>query len=335
MVILDIRCSMKINLDNKPKVCIVDSVYSLLIYLLIIEEKDYENTYFFFISPIPKEVCSNFSHSYYFDWPKSIWMGNLLAFYYRITKHLKYPFLKNCEFYGLDNLQLTSALLGNKTMNVIEDGLLNYVTRKRRDNRRIKSLLLGPLRNGDPYGYSDSVSKVFLTGLAPIPSTIYNKVTIIDLKRNWNDKAISYKNTILGLFNLTSVVINDFKSVSSILFTQPLYEDGTLREEEKIEVYRNVIGHKIVAIKPHPKEKTDYQFYFPQAKILKSSVPMELLFLNGIQFSDVYTLFSTVVLTYKETSRIHFLGTRVHPKIFERFGEIVYVDGVVKRLDNK
>lgn len=322
------------NVCDFSNVCIVDSVYSLLIYLLLINEKECNKTFFFFITPIHLDVCKNFTNSKYIVWPKTKWKVFVYILYYKLIKKYKYPFLKKAIIYGLDNLQLSPVIVGNKNMRVIEDGLLNYIRKKHRSHKWIKSIISGPLMKGDPYGYSDLVDKIYLTGLAPIPKELSKKVEIVDINQKWLKMTDSYRKQIMSYFNLDENVLKEYQSVDSILFTQPLYEDGTIEETEKIEIYKEIIGNRKIAIKPHPKETTDYTRFFPNAIVLRSSIPIELFSLIGVRFKHAYTLFSTVALTFNYQLDVHFVGTRVHPKILKRFGDIVLENGVVKRLDS-
>lgn len=318
---------------NCKYVCIVDSLYSLLIYLLIIDEEKFGNTHFFFVSPFPKNIARNFPKATYINWPKSRIKKVFFLLWFRIMRIVRYGFVKESVIYGMDNLQITSVLVGNKKMRVLEDGVQNYTIRKKRSKGFLKSLIGGPLMGVDAFGYSDYVEKIFLTGLAPVPYEIRNKSVIVDINLQWENCKDSYKTTINTLFGLSSDVLNEYSSINSILFTQPLSEDGVINENVKIELYKSIISNKSIAIKPHPREITDYKKFFPNIVILKSTVPIELLTFNGIKFEDVYTIFSTAVLAFNYQVNIHFLGTSIHPEIEKAFGNVVLEDGVIKRLD--
>lgn len=320
-------------MNKYSKVCIVNSLYSLLIYLLIINEEEYQRTFFFFVPPFPKVTSMNFENGTYVNWPKKSWKKIFYLLYYRLVAKYRYKFVKNADFWGKDNLQLTSALIGDKPINVLEDGVLNYTLQKERRWKFVKRMFGGPLMGEKAFGYSSFANKVYLTGLAPVPKEIKDKVVLIDIFEKWNNSTETYKKEILSLYGLSKTDIEDYKSVDTILFTQPLYEDGTLEEKEKIDIYKNITKGKNIAIKPHPKETTDYKRFFPEAKIMKASVPIELLTLAGVKFRDVYTLFSTAAFAFNYPLNVHFIGTKVHPKVLKRFGDLIMEDGVVKRLD--
>lgn len=87
---------------------------------------------------------------------------------------------------------------------------------------------------------------------------------------------------------------------ATLLITQPLFEDGILSHERKIRLYKFLVKeyatNKLV-IKPHPREKENYQKIFPNAIIVKNNfVPIEVLEMqNKMQFVKAITAFSTSI----------------------------------------
>lgn len=319
--------------SNIRCVCIVDSLYSLLIYLLIVDEETYNNTFYFFDRNIPNKVANRFSHFEKFEWPSNNFKKILKLLHLRISKSWKYPFLKTAQIYCLDNLQLTSALVGNRKVNVLEDGVENYTLLRPRTHRVIKRIIGGPLMGKQAFGYSDAVEKIYLTGLGEVPNSLKSKTEIIDINQRWTELPSSYKRSILLIYGLTEEIIREFRKCKDILFTQPLSEDDAITETEKICLYKDIIDGRDIAIKPHPREKTNYSLHLGTAKILESTIPIELLSFVGVRFTNVYTIFSTAVLSFPYPVNIHVLGTKVHPALVERFGDVKYVDGKIVRID--
>ena len=329
----------KENLDKNKMgevthVCIVDSLYSLLIYLLVINEDIFRKTFFFFDRPIPLQIAKRFPMFYRVEWPRKNISKVLKLLYLRITKSWRFPFLKTAEIYCLDNLQLTSALVGNRKFNVLEDGVENYTLLRPRKLGVLKKIVGGPLMGKHPFGYSDSAKKVILTGLSAIPLPLRDKTEIIDINEKWDNLVTEFKRLIKELYGLSENMICDFKECNSVLFTQPLSEDGAISEEEKIDIYKEIIGEKKIAIKPHPREKTNYSVIFPHNTILEPTIPIELLSFVGVRFKDVYTIFSTAVLAFPYRLNIHVYGTIVNQSLVNRFGDIRYINGNIKRVDN-
>lgn len=112
-----------------------------------------------------------------------------------------------------------------------------------------------------------------------------------------------------------------------MLITQPLSEDKVVTEREKIEIYQEILEkekNKIIYIKPHPRERTNYLKVFSKydVRILEKDFPLELLSFLEIKFSKATTLFSTAVFSFKDKYEIEFIGTEKYEKLYERFGKI-------------
>ena len=92
-----------------------------------------------------------------------------------------------------------------------------------------------------------------------------------------------------------------------MLLTQPLNEDNNCTEEDKIKGYalllkEHAFSETHLIIKPHPKENTDYQKYFPNATIIDKDFPIELMVLLNINVNNVITLFSTAASIFNDNS---------------------------------
>ncbi len=310
------------------RVCIVNNLYCLLIYLLLTDVENDKDSFYFFADDIPDQVLKNFPNSVRFKTPISRIKQILFLIKLRFLRHTKYTFLKTASIYGQDNLLITSPLVGSSKLSVLEDGLASYVVALH--NRKLsflKSIIGGPFMRQYCSGLSPYVERIFLTGLSPVPEVLKPKVEIISLNYLWDNSSVNKKNIIESKFNLNSVIINKFREIDSILLTQPLSEDNAFSEEEKIQLFRNIIGDKFIAIKPHPRERTDYKNHFVNTVVLEPYLPIELLSLIGIRFSQVYTVFSTAALALPGNPTIHFLGTGIHPALVKKWGDIKYVDG--------
>ena len=296
--------------------------------MLINRNNREEETFYFFDDDIPLEISNNFANHYHLYTPNSNIGKIFFVLKLRILRRLLFPFLYKSEIYGQDNLLITSPLIGKKKMFGLEDGLLNYTYKPILIKyAKIRKILGGALLAQNPYGYSDCVSKLYLTGISDIPEQIKSKVVLVELERMWNDCDVNQKTTILAKFNLTDSIIKEFQNIDSILLTQPLSEDKALSEEEKVKLYSGIIKNAKIAIKPHPRELTNYKKIFPNAIVLKPYLPIELITLIGVKFSDVYTVFSTAALGMPGNPRIHFFGTKVHPALVKKWGDVRFEDG--------
>lgn len=231
---------------------------------------------------------------------------------------------KEIDVYGNDNL-LYMTPFKIKKINLIEDGIINYSLIKEKKNwlYKIKRGLLLDIISGHSYGTAKYVKKIYLTGLAPIPKEIANKVEIIDLKELWNKKTLEEQSEILDIFSFDLDIKEKIKKRDIILFTQPLSEDNIITEEEKIEIYSKIIRKypkERLIIKTHPREKTNYKNVFKDYLVLDNPFPFEILNLLDVKFNRAITLFSTAALGLGKEVEVDFYGTEAHPKILEKFG---------------
>ena len=310
------------------RICIIDSIYSLLIYLLLSKEKT-ESTYFYWSNGIPSKIREHFrGQSYFFNKElKNNKVRTLYSIYLYFIAPLKWPFLKNnnsIEYWGHDHLFFSTAIIRHHKYNIIEDGLLNYQQNKiKRIYSYTKELPFMPLYTKHSYpGDSKNCKAIYLTGI--VNSAIMNnpKTKQISIQKLWNNLPIPEKEKILNIFNLTLEKINTIKTKTSILITQPFDEDKILTEEEKIKLYQNIIKNinsSNLIIKPHPRERTNYHSFFPHIPIFDSYIPFQLLSLCEIVFNDVYTICSTAAYDFPYPTTIHFIGSQIHPNILNRF----------------
>lgn len=234
--------------------------------------------------------------------------------------------LKNLEVYGNDHIPIAFYFLKKHKFITIEDGFANYNLKTSRRNIEKRYAYRFP-----DLGRAKNVNKIYLTGLGNISTEIAKKVEIVNLQILWNKKNTYEKIKILKIFNLNKKKIKNISSKTHILFTQPLSEDGYLTEEEKIKLYKKIISKynsKLLVIKKHPREKTNYEEIFPDIAVDREIFPSEILDLVGIKFEKVITLFSTAALGLGINTDVDFYGTEVHSKILENFGNL---DNIMKR----
>lgn len=253
-------------------------------------------------------------------------------FYFFYLLYLKFYLLKYDKkrykrVIGSGHLIYSNFIIRDKEFIMIEDGLKNYNVKQDVNKSRIKKLkyFLGYL---PPEIEMKRASKIFLTEIHEIPSNIKEKVEIIDIFKLWHDLKKDNKEKILNIFGLNLNKIKRLEKRKILLLTQPLSEDNILSEKEKVNLYKKVLAEynqEEIIIKAHPREKTDYQLFFPKIEIIENIIPIELLRLNNFEVEEVITLFSTGVLSYKDKAKISFYGTEVHPRLLEKFGSLEYL----------
>ncbi len=117
----------------------------------------------------------------------------------------------------------------------------------------------------------------------------------IDIKALWSQKTEEEKQIIGKAFHLTPATLDLLSTKKIILVTQPLSEDEIVTEEQKQAFYRDIMQSYPAdefVIKPHPREKTDWNTIFPNAPVISRQVPMELLSVMA-PIEKLVTFFST------------------------------------------
>ena len=222
--------------------------------------------------------------------------------------------------FGADHISASSFFLKRCPFYLIEDGTENYLLKnyKRSLKNRLFSL--------PKFGMHKNVKKIYLTRNDNIPNCIKEKVEVINIHQLWKNKTKEEQDEILFLLSVDKNKLENLKYKSIVLFTQPLSEDNVLTEEEKISLYKTIIGNydqEKLVIKTHPRETTNYRDYFPNIEVFNENYPSEILDVLGIRFEKAVTIFSTAVYVYSKENII-FYGTKIHPKLLSRFGRIEY-----------
>lgn len=327
---------------KRKRICVEDSAYSLLLYFLISSKKEIENTFYFVSSGIPEEVRNNLPGKYhYFDkkWFNSLHRMSwkiLYLIYLRFFSRIRWPFLLNCDIFGLDHAYFSSSIVGYNKMVVIEDGTINYNPPLRNKSRHplLSSFFWGPIYSSQKFGSTPCCKKLILTGLMESEYTKQMHPQIVSVEKLWAEASEEKRKLIFDIFNLTQEDIEKLKNKRYILFTQCLSEDKMMSEEEKVDIYRKMlkdVNPEEVVIKSHPREVTDYTKYFPQSYIFEKKIPMQLINLTGIRFNKVFTVCSTAALDFPYDIDIEFLGSEINPKIVEGYGVIRLNDYIKNR----
>lgn len=329
---------MNKNNQKYKNICITDSLYSLLIYMLV-SENSISETFFIFGNSINinKEIFINNSIV--------IEKENAVSKLDSIKKRMKmYNFMKNLVkenglnrlvVYGGDHLTGAGYFIKNHEFRVIEDGIINYYSMPEVDKQiERENFLLKMFKYATylyyPYGFSKNVRKIYLTKETDnIPKRLKNKVEFISLKNLWDNLSKEKKNEILYVFGLDSSLLKELSKMENILLTQPFSEDKVVTEEEKIEIYKNIMKNydeEKTVIKTHPREKTFYRDIFPKAVILDKPFPFELFSLMDSNFKKAITVFSTSVMNLGKDVQIDFYGSRINDKLLKQFGDVKLED---------
>lgn len=97
------------------------------------------------------------------------------------------------------------------------------------------------------------------------------------------------------------------KEADGILYTQPISEDGYVREEAKIRIYKELVEYYSkygkIFIKVHPRDTTQYDF--AEEMILTGNYPSELLNILGVKFKFAVGLCTSAVETANAQIKIN------------------------------
>lgn len=324
---------------NKKNICLVTTVYSFFLYLLI---KGYnENDIYIFTAWFPKEISKNVKH---IQMPKVIFRGkkfaelnsisgiykNIVGFFKYFYGYLKLRillFIKtfNCdvEVYGHAQTPFSYIFFEN-TSNIIEDGMENYtakICKTHKINRFIDIILhicgIYFLNQCECYGSHKKVKNVYLTNEFYHP-LLKDKVQKINIKELWNNLSKGEQEKLLEIFNVNIEGI-DFTKKTAILLTEPLAESSTINitQEEELTMYNKIIdkfSDYHIIIKPHPRDTKDFEKIFPNMKIIDKSFPIEMLTMLNIHPTVVCSIVSTALYNF-ENSKIYVYDGELNDKI--------------------
>ena len=306
---------------NYKYVCCTGSVHALLLFFLINPDATLNNTVFFFPKDggIRGDLKQKFKHVY---WLSRKGFKYRILNYYLLKNIFKKLKLKSAKRYGFDEGGWTEYIVHTTmSFHLIEDGMNNYImvqpTKKKYESSIIHKLLSYTPFLHIPYGLSKHVSTIYLTGIADTPQEIKDKVKFVNMKTMWNSCSEQRKHEIINLFGVSFSSFE--KNRSTLIITQPLSEDKIMSEQDKIDIYKNIVqqyGETNILIKPHPREATNYKTIFPQALIWDAYFPIELLALSNqtLGIKTVITVFSTAISSFENCQKIT-LGSKAHPNL--------------------
>ena len=326
---------------RKHRVFATGSVWSILIYLLYSSMEDIKRTHYFFIdTSIHPSVRKKFKcHTFNTAWFDCHWWRIHQAFSILepLLYRLRWPYLMYSDFFGIDQGSAIHGIFGRNEYTLIEDGANDYIVSREpvvRRHERLKQLIFGPI-NGHDFCNNPLCKKIILTR-EPTNDYLRQRAEQVNLKELWKNAEQEKKEYILNAFSVTMQDLDKMKMCKVLLLTQPFSEDKACTEEEKIQLYRDIIsshGESNVIIKTHPREKTNYRAVFPQAIVFDKIVPMQLFGIIGITFKHVATICSTAALAFLDdkSTTIDFKGTTKYPNIHKVYGKVELEDILKKQ----
>lgn len=241
-------------------------------------------------------------------------------------------FKKETTIYGHANSPFSFMFFENDDVNLIEDGILNYVPdimETHKINPFIDFFLhlcgIYFLNAKETIGSHEKVKKVYLTRENNHP-LIKNKVEVINIEECWNSKTEKEKKEILNIFNINYKDISSKNNDFVLLLTQPLSEDKLLSYDKELEIYKNIVNkfkNRKIILKPHPREKKDYSEIFPKIEIMDNSFPIELLNVIGFEPETVASVISNSLLNFKN-SKIYIYDGELYSDSLKKHRKNVY-----------
>lgn len=338
---------------NKYKnVCIVDTVYALLLYLLYIDEGDIKNTFFYFGNGIPKGIRDKLSNHYFFDRKKLLNRFFIWPFItLRMRTIFSWKFLKSSKIYAQDQLCFSYFIIGNRKYTYIEDApyIFSLFVKSKlykdmnlywNTNVKIKQLLniiIG--KTFKKYAANNKLcTDVIITDNYTLPPYLIDKnIIIMPIREKWETSTQCKKNAILSIFDITKEDVNILSKKKSILFTQQFSVDHIITKEEQIFLYKNImekIDHSDLIIKPHPRDDINYKEIFNDVFVFDKIVPFQLLDLIGCQFNRAITISSSAVISIPYKINIDWIGNSIHPNIEKAMGNIRIEDYINENNNN-
>ena len=341
---------------NKEKinVCLVITVYSFFLYLLL--NRYNKKDIFIFTDLFPKEVSKNVKHIqipqiYFTDGAKMAPLNSIRGIIDNIVGYSKYfyayiklrillfikTYNKEVTVYGHAHIPLAYIFYENENSNIIEDGLSNYtidISETHKINPIIDKILhifgIYFLKNTEGFGSHKNIKNVYLTKKHDHP-LIKDKVKIIDMKDSWKNLTENEKNEILSIFNINQEMFN-FEGKTLLILTQPLSQENHMTLEKELNIYREMISkfkdHQII-IKPHPRDDKNYEKIFPNAIIIEKTFPIEILTVIGVKPTVVGSIISNSLLNFEESEKYIYEGNLEN----ERLNNLR--DDLIRLINNK
>lgn len=159
----------------------------------------------------------------------------------------------------------------------------------------------------------NNVKEIYVTYLDRYPSYMSMKLRHIESKFNCN---MVMNTKILDIFNIRIDNKYHYNNKNILIFTQPLSEDGYIKEDVKVRIYTNVVeilkkkGYTIF-FKCHPREKTLYLFE-NDVIMLDRNFPAEVLNFTGMKFHAAIAICSGSIDTINAENKV-----KLYPEFFE------------------
>lgn len=310
--------------------------YSLLVYLMSCTEQEIDETFFVFDwhYGLGQKVAIPNSYSFPMKWyTKKKWV---LWIYVRIIKLLIIPKIsESTNIYAQDQSPIASIVIGRHKYTWIEDSRKflsiwwngksrqSYETSVKGTKGFIGTLLFGRVWKG-VHANNPQCKALLLTEDDNTPVTTSKRKQFVGLdKLTWQSCSERKQKLILDAFGICDKDIKMLSHASTIFLSQPL--DDIIPYADYVTLLQKIISKydtSFFVIKTHPRDTFDYESLFPHVTVFRKKVPFQLMTMFSTNVERVSTIFSSAVYHLDTTIEIDWFGTKVHPALYDRIGQI-------------
>lgn len=318
------------------RLCLVDTPYSLLVYLLYCSEEEFNKTFFVIGENMPPEIVAHLPHYYQFLRKKSLFNKRFAKWIlYRVKIWLHLPTIGNdIQIFAHDHLPVSPVIIGHHPYIMIEDSPLicsHYIAspayqknmKARRSFRtRIYRYLYGPILKS-PFADNSQCQGMLMTIDDDAIYIKSKKHLIYNLNEAWNLSSDIMRRRILDVFGMKESEIEQIRCRSEILFTQPLTDFITIEEQKQIyTTLAQKYSPEQLVIKVHPRDMVCYERILPNYMVFRKPVPSQLLDILGVKFDRAITLFSSAAINFSYPIKIDWYGTEICEQLLKKCGTI-------------
>lgn len=144
----------------------------------------------------------------------------------------------------------------------------------------------------------------------------------LDASKLWKEADNEKREFIRNVFGISDELMGQCSFIDTLILSQPLREDCDLSDDEMYEVYAQYINNQPnVAIKTHPRDKFEWSKFFPNAYVINTYAPMQLLNYIGLIPKKAITVSSSSISAMPSNTKKIFIGTRINNKILRIYGD--------------
>ena len=315
--------------------CVVYNVYALLQYLLYASDEQLKMTYFFLVHPgsFDERMAKRIGNArlLYHKPEESMWKQRL-----KVLFHFRW-WIKHTDIYAQDCHLMASWLIGNSEYTYLEDcpatiSMLRPEIDFIKVPERLRLGIPGTWKYGSVFGHpggtNNQCENRLLTQDVDIQS-IYVKdrrFEKVDMLALWNKASDWKKSYILKVYDIDDTALTKLENYKVWFLSSPLHEDAQMTVKEIVNLYTIYFEDYLndgLIIKPHPRDKFNYEKYFPRAMVFRSKAPMQLLVeMLQLKVEKAVTVCSSAISAFDQSkTEIIRLGTHIHPKILAKWGE--------------